>query len=205
MQNDGVQGNHYQVLGIDPQAAPPAIKAAYRRLARCYHPDVNPGAMAQQQFQRVLLAYEVLADPHKRQQYDQLLARGLPQHPSRLMPGMHSTPAHTAQSWPASRGIDPLAHKRQHLLMTKGMVHFFLLFGFCFLGTLVQTLLLVLVLNLVGIEVGKTRGLGALLLFMIVAFIGTNFRLGQRLIRRYPRYLRQLTRYFHAHQYRPPV
>lgn len=60
----------YELLGVDRDADPDAIKKAYRRLARQYHPDVNPDPAAQERFKEVSLAYEVLSDPQKRASYD---------------------------------------------------------------------------------------------------------------------------------------
>src|SRR5947207_2225656 len=61
----------YQILGIKRDAKPEEIKKAYRRLARKYHPDVNPGdKSAEERFKRITEAHEVLSDPKKRQAYD---------------------------------------------------------------------------------------------------------------------------------------
>ena len=61
----------YQVLGVGRDASADEIKNAYRRLARQYHPDVNPGdPKAESVFRRVSLAYDVLSDPDKRRDYD---------------------------------------------------------------------------------------------------------------------------------------
>jgi DnaJ-class molecular chaperone len=63
--------DYYQVLGVRRDASPKDIKQAYRRLARRYHPDVNPGdATAEQKFKEISEAYEVLGDPAQRQKYD---------------------------------------------------------------------------------------------------------------------------------------
>ncbi len=63
--------NYYQILGVPRDAEPPQIKQAYRRLARQYHPDLNPGDKdAEEKFKDVGEAYEVLADTEKRSQYD---------------------------------------------------------------------------------------------------------------------------------------
>ncbi|MGE5357395.1 MAG: molecular chaperone DnaJ [Bacteroidales bacterium] len=62
----------YAVLGIKPTASPDEIKRAYRRLARRYHPDINPGdPAAEQRYQQISLAYETLIDPGRRRRYDE--------------------------------------------------------------------------------------------------------------------------------------
>lgn len=61
----------YEVLGVNRDATDKEIKAAYRRLARKHHPDVNPGSPdAEQRFKELQAAYSVLGDPEKRKQYD---------------------------------------------------------------------------------------------------------------------------------------
>jgi molecular chaperone DnaJ len=65
-----VKQDPYEILGVDRQADADTIKKAYRRLARKYHPDVNPDPAAQDRFKEISAAYEVLADPEKRRTYD---------------------------------------------------------------------------------------------------------------------------------------
>ncbi|MFO7948716.1 MAG: molecular chaperone DnaJ [Armatimonadota bacterium] len=61
----------YEVLGVDRDASQDEIKKAYRKLARRYHPDVNPGdEQAEAKFKEVKQAYEVLSDEEKRKQYN---------------------------------------------------------------------------------------------------------------------------------------
>ncbi|MGE3773381.1 MAG: DnaJ domain-containing protein, partial [Gammaproteobacteria bacterium] len=64
--------DYYKVLGVAPEATAEDIKKAYRRLARKYHPDVSKEANAEARFKEVGEAYEVLKDPEKRAEYDQL-------------------------------------------------------------------------------------------------------------------------------------
>lgn len=64
--------DYYEVLGIKRDAKPEDIKKAYRRLARKYHPDVNPGdKAAEERFKLTTEAHDVLSDPKKRKVYDQ--------------------------------------------------------------------------------------------------------------------------------------
>src|SRR5918912_4525045 len=61
----------YKVLGVDKKASAEDIKKAYRKLARQYHPDRNPGdKAAEERFKEVQQANDILSDPEKRKQYD---------------------------------------------------------------------------------------------------------------------------------------
>jgi curved DNA-binding protein len=64
--------DYYKILGLDKNASTEDIKKAYRKLARKYHPDVNPNNKeAHKKFQEINEANEVLSDPEKRKKYDQ--------------------------------------------------------------------------------------------------------------------------------------
>ncbi|HET6454406.1 MAG TPA: DnaJ domain-containing protein, partial [Armatimonadota bacterium] len=63
--------DYYAVLGVTKGASEKEIKQAYRKLARKYHPDVNPGSKeAEEKFKEISEAYEVLNDKEKRAKYD---------------------------------------------------------------------------------------------------------------------------------------
>lgn len=64
--------NYYQILGVNRNASEKEIKQAYRRLARKYHPDLNPNdKAAEARFKEINAAYQVLSDAEKRKKYDQ--------------------------------------------------------------------------------------------------------------------------------------
>ena len=64
--------DYFNVLGVERGADADTIKRAFRKLARQYHPDVNPGdATAEAKFKEISEAYEVLSDPEKRRRYEQ--------------------------------------------------------------------------------------------------------------------------------------
>nr|MSZ45029.1 DnaJ domain-containing protein [Actinomycetota bacterium] len=62
--------DYYGILGVDRDSSFDEIKKVYRKLAREYHPDVNPDPNASDKFKEITTAYEILSDPEKRQRYD---------------------------------------------------------------------------------------------------------------------------------------
>jgi len=64
--------DYYRILGVERKASAAEVKRAYRKLARKYHPDLNPGDKASEaKFKEIQEAYSVLSDPKKKSQYDQ--------------------------------------------------------------------------------------------------------------------------------------
>src|SRR5256886_16821750 len=64
--------DYYELLGVPRKASAKDIRSAFRKLARKYHPDLNPGdKAAEEKFKQLQEAYDVLSDSKKRQMYDQ--------------------------------------------------------------------------------------------------------------------------------------
>ena len=82
--------DYYKILGVEPTADDKAIKAAYRKLARKYHPDVSKERDAENQFKEVNEAYEALSSPEKRAEYDELRKYGQHGRPFQGPPGWQS-------------------------------------------------------------------------------------------------------------------
>jgi curved DNA-binding protein CbpA len=70
-----MESNLYECLQVSPRAGADVIQAAYRALARAYHPDLSADVDALQQMRKLNAAYEVLSDPRRRAQYDASRAR----------------------------------------------------------------------------------------------------------------------------------
>jgi len=94
--------NYYRALDIDPTADDPTIKAAFRRLALRYHPDLAKNARAARQFREIREAYEVLTDPKKRRQYDRMYRA---QTALRPVVGRRASPKAAASARSGSAGL----------------------------------------------------------------------------------------------------
>lgn len=98
----------YKVLQVDPEADPEVVQAAYRRLARKYHPDVAPGPEAADRMAAINRAWEVLRDPVRRAHLDRVRAAAGARSPAGTETAAASNPSRT---WPGSpaRTDDPAA------------------------------------------------------------------------------------------------
>lgn len=113
--------DYYEVLGVPRDASGDEIKAAYRRLARKYHPDVSKESDAEDRFKEVGEAYDVLRDSEKRASYDQLGANWKSGQDFRPPPGWESVYRESSRNTdgagdPFSRFFEDLfrAQKSQH-------------------------------------------------------------------------------------------
>lgn len=93
--------DYYKILGVDDDADSKAIKTAYRKLARKYHPDVSDHHDAENQFKEVAEAYEVLKDREKRAEYDEIRRYGT--HGQRFQPPPGWQASHTASGHAGSQ------------------------------------------------------------------------------------------------------
>lgn len=77
VQAEWLEKDYYKVLGVPETATDKEIQRAYRRLARRYHPDANPGDRdAEERFKEISAAYDVIGDPSKRKDYDEVRRLG---------------------------------------------------------------------------------------------------------------------------------
>jgi curved DNA-binding protein CbpA len=92
--------NYYLILGVAPNASPKEIKQAFRRLARQYHPDLNPNdSVAAEKFKQISQAYDVLSDTTKRLRYDRNIPRPQPAAPRQKQQSSSTNNPKTAQDY----------------------------------------------------------------------------------------------------------
>jgi len=91
--------DYYAVLGVDPQASVDAIKAAFKKLALQYHPDVYKGTDAEERMRGLLQAYQTLSDPDARKEYDARRRGGMPERGSAASGSAARARSGTGQSW----------------------------------------------------------------------------------------------------------
>lgn len=85
--------NHYETLGVKPDATEAEIKTAFRKLARRWHPDVCKEPQAEEQFKKINRAYLILSDPSMRVRYDIALrpkSQDLPQSSTAIVEAVFS-------------------------------------------------------------------------------------------------------------------
>jgi len=100
--------NYYQSLELEPTATAEEIRQAYRRLVKCYHPDLNQAVGNADRMVEINLAYETLSDPHRRRMYDR-------QYFPYTRRGDRSKPPKSS-TYPSHNPLDPDQHWQQWLV-----------------------------------------------------------------------------------------
>jgi curved DNA-binding protein CbpA len=98
--------DHYEVLGVSPNASPAEIKAAFRKLAKQLHPDKRSGPDAAELFQQLTKSYEVLSDPERRKHFDWLRDQRKRQAESTRPPPISPSPPPKANEGERAKGGD---------------------------------------------------------------------------------------------------
>jgi curved DNA-binding protein len=116
--------DYYGILGVNKNAPSEEIKQAYRRLARRYHPDANPGnKAAEEKFKDINEAYEILSDQTRRVQYDRTLSQKNPTRPSVPNPFSRNRPGTKTSSTIRTDDNDysPGTTKRERVVSSRPM------------------------------------------------------------------------------------
>lgn len=104
--------NYYHILGLANFVSAGEIKTAFRRLAKKYHPDVNPAG--QEYFKGILKAYEVLSDPYQKSQYDYKLKYQLNQAYQKAVYSTHAAAKQTKSYHPTEEELKRRQYYQQH-------------------------------------------------------------------------------------------
>ena len=118
-----MNGDCYSILGVPAAATMEEIRAAYRRLARQYHPDLNTGPEAEARMKEINHAYATLSDPQRRRQYDIYGVSGPPTaEPNRRSQQRRPRPSATRPSEPRTYSASPQRGEdiEAALLITRG-------------------------------------------------------------------------------------
>jgi len=104
--------DYYKILGVPRNAQDEEIKKVYRKLARKYHPDLNPGNKeSESKFKELSTAYDVLSDPEKRRNYDQFGDPAGAGHRTTTSSAIRPGPATCSRKAGASRASDSTASR----------------------------------------------------------------------------------------------
>jgi curved DNA-binding protein CbpA len=105
--------DYYKALGVGKNATDEEIKKAYRKLARRYHPDRNPGdQQAEERFKEISQAHDVLSDAEKRKEYDRPSFAGFSS--QGFDPSAFTRQLRGRRRWPRRHVLEPVRGKRRH-------------------------------------------------------------------------------------------
>lgn len=130
------QADLYDLLQVSPRATQAVLKAAYRVLARAYHPDVNASPHAAERMRRLNAAYEILSDPDLRARYDADRQRALRVSEARQSPVPPPRVPRTAPRMPAAAGVPGAERSTPRTLRVIGSLAVLLLAAVLLVATL---------------------------------------------------------------------
>lgn len=192
--------DYYQVLGVTETADGETIKQSYRRLAKHYHPDVNPSAQAAQNFVMVQQAYEVLSNPAQRQAYDFFRTHGAATPVFRHVTyrdaadyartqGSGFRPARPKRETPEEIAI---REKASQLEFIHGMLTLFLMFFFVFNFSGGVILILYLIFLMLEVNPYELTGVGFAQHLLVIASLFVGYNVGRRVAERKEKHIHQL-------------